>query len=206
MKSRITVAFFSFVFLLATSAAFGKPKRTGHAHTHGEAIVDIAVDEMTAAVGINIDAQSLVGFEHTAKTAKEKEKVASVLKLFRSNIANLISFDSKLNCQFAEKSLSIGPVGSTDRKRTKREREHKHEHEADRTDGHDHDHDHGSAEHHSLKGDFDVVCKQKITPSKLQINLKSTFAAIQKIKVNVVNGNQADTIEMPGNGVVNLRQ
>lgn len=185
MKTGILTALVIGVFL--TSVSFAKPKRQGHAHVHGEAKVDIGADGNKASVSFNIDTHSLTGFEHSAKTAKEKAAVEKVYKTFRSDISKMFAFDPKLNCKFEERKLVIGAEG-------------KHEDHDD-----DDDDDHGKEGHQSLVGDYNVNCEKKIAPSKVRVDLKSSFSAIQKIKVQVLSETGADSVELPGVGEINLR-
>ncbi len=185
MKARILTAVI--IGTLMVSSAFAKPKRQGHAHVHGEAKVDIGADGNKASVSFNIDTHSLTGFEHSAKTAKEKAAVEKVYKTFRLDIAKMFAFDPKLNCKFEERKLLIGPEG------------HHDDHDDDDDD------DHGHEGHQSLAGDYNVSCAQKVAPSKVRIDLKSSFSAIQKIKVQVLSETGADSVELPGAGEINLR-
>lgn len=176
--------------VLLTSVSFAKPKRQGHAHVHGEAKVDIGADGTKASISFNIDTHSLTGFEHAAKTAKEKAAVEKVYKTFRSGISKMFAFDPKLNCKFEERKLLFAEEG------------HHDEHDNDDDDDDD---DHGHEGHQSLAGDYNVTCAKRVASSKVRIDLKSSFSAIQKLKVQVLSENGADSVELPGAGEINLR-
>jgi hypothetical protein len=162
-----------------------KPKRIGHAHTHGKASVDIGVEGNRASVSFSIDTHSLLGFERAAKTAEEKQAVKKVYETFRSNFTKMFGFDPKLNCKFEEQKLRIGPEG-------------KHH-------GNDHSSKGEKEGHQSLKGEFSANCAQKIAPSKVYIDLKSSYSSIQKIKVHILTDAVAESIDLPGSGQINLR-
>jgi hypothetical protein len=50
-------------------------KRHQHsAHVHGTAKLDIAIEERTATVEFEAPAESIIGFEHKAKTAADQQK------------------------------------------------------------------------------------------------------------------------------------
>ncbi len=182
-----------------------KPQRMAHPHVHGEMQVDLGVDGDKASIHFEIDTHSLMGFEHAAKTSKEKAIVEKVYKTFRSDIGKMFVFDPKLRCQFEEQKLTL--------RREEHHGEHKehdkdHDHDSEKNDKHDkHDkHDKGDkGEHQSLVGDFKVVCAQKMVPGKVNVDLKSSFAEIQKIKVHLVTETKADYVELSGAGEINLK-
>jgi hypothetical protein len=69
-----------------------------HAHEHGSIDFEVAVEGKSADFEISGPAESFIGFEHAAKTAKEKQTLADVTSLWNTKFFELVSFDKALNC------------------------------------------------------------------------------------------------------------
>ena len=68
-------------------AGAGTTKRHQHgAHIHGTAAVNIVIDDRTAIIELTAPADSVVGFEHQAKSAADQTRQAKALDLLRNNI------------------------------------------------------------------------------------------------------------------------
>lgn len=168
------------LLLSGLPVASAKIKRHEAPHVHGEAVVDLGIEANQGNIHFKIDTHSLTGFEHTPKTQEEKKSVDHVYQVFRSQMEQMFSLDSKLGCHWQEKKLLI----------------------AAESEG---DHDEPSHEgHQALNGDFDLKCAKKIVPSTMQVHLKKYFEAIQKIKIQIVTDTGARAVELPGAGSVSL--
>ena len=79
----------------STAAAAGTPtKRHRHkTHVHGTATLNIAVEEQTATVEVEAPAESVIGFEHRAKSAADQTKQATALDMLSSKIDSMVLFD-----------------------------------------------------------------------------------------------------------------
>jgi hypothetical protein len=85
-----------------------KEKRHHHAHVHGEGKVSIALDsDSKGAVHVEIPGDSIVGFEHDAKTEKDKKAVAAALKKFEEKIGQMVIFDAAAGCVFTKEKLGF---------------------------------------------------------------------------------------------------
>lgn len=69
-----------------------------HAHEHGSIDFEVAVEGKTAEFAMKGPAESFIGFEHAAKTAKEKKVLADTASMWNTKFFELISFDKNLNC------------------------------------------------------------------------------------------------------------
>ncbi|MCS4511720.1 DUF2796 domain-containing protein [Xylophilus ampelinus] len=81
-----------------------------HAHTHGQARIDLAVegDVLTLALGAPLD--SLVGFEHAPRTAAERQRVAQMAARLRA-ADTLFVPDPAAGCTLADVSLESPVLG-----------------------------------------------------------------------------------------------
>jgi hypothetical protein len=85
------------MFLILSNSAFAS-KRHHHAHVHGEAKLNIALESANkGSVEFVSPAEGVFGFEHTAKSEREKKKVQESLALL-SKPETFIIFDSKGEC------------------------------------------------------------------------------------------------------------
>jgi hypothetical protein len=93
---------------LSLAAAGTSKKRHHHgAHVHGTATVNIAIEERTASVEFTSPAESVIGFEHRAKSAADQKKQAVALDLLRNKIASMVMFDPALGCSFSPMTVEV---------------------------------------------------------------------------------------------------
>ena len=89
----------------AGSAA--KKQHQPGAHVHGTAKLNIAVEERTATVEFESPAESIIGFEHRAKTAAEQQKQGRALDLLKNTIGSMVIFEEVLGCRWSPISLDV---------------------------------------------------------------------------------------------------
>lgn len=93
---------------LSWAAAGTTKKRHQHgAHEHGTAAVNIAIEERTATVEFTAPADSVVGFEHQAKSAADQTKQAMALDRLRHNIDSMVVVDPALGCRFSPTKVDV---------------------------------------------------------------------------------------------------
>ena len=89
-------------------AGAGTTKRHRHgAHIHGTAAVNIAIDDRTAIIELTAPADSVVGFEHQAKSAADQTRQAKALDLLRNNMDRMVVFNPTLGCRFAPTRIDV---------------------------------------------------------------------------------------------------
>lgn len=105
-----------FKFILATillsafSVSAKKHRHREHsAHSHGHAQLSIAFDGIRGQIEFKSPAESIVGFEHLAKSDKDKKTLESAIKQFEEGIANSIQFDPKSDCVISKKNIDMLP-------------------------------------------------------------------------------------------------
>jgi Protein of unknown function (DUF2796) len=100
------------IFIQVANAGSAAKKRHQHsAHLHGVAKLNITVEERTATVELESPAESIIGFEHKAKTAADQQKQAKALDLLRNNISNMLIFEPALGCRLSPINLDVVQQG-----------------------------------------------------------------------------------------------
>jgi hypothetical protein len=91
--------------VIASSVAFAK--REHGAHVHGNAKLSIAFDQEKGKVEFQTPAVSIVGFEHVAKSAKDKMAVEQAKADFENNIRTIVEMPVALNCTFQKDRVEV---------------------------------------------------------------------------------------------------
>jgi hypothetical protein len=98
---------------LGWSAAGTTKKRHQHgAHVHGTVAVNIAIDDRTASIEFTAPADSVVGFEHQAKSAADQRRQAQALDLLRNNMDRMLVIDPTLGCRFSPTEIDVVQEGA----------------------------------------------------------------------------------------------
>ena len=107
------------VSLLIFSFDLGAAEKRHHdAHVHGVAEINIAVEGAKATVEFRAPAESLMGFEHEAKSESDKKKRDAALEQLRTKKDQMVVFDPKLDCKSSDiKTTIVEEKGGTTRKR-----------------------------------------------------------------------------------------
>ena len=111
---------FGFISTLPFSAVWAeKPqkKATEHrqhvAHTHGAGKMSIAFDGLNGRIEFEVAAESILGFEYTPKTNRDKKVVADAIKSFQKDFDQMLQFDSALGCVFSPEKVEQKMEGKT---------------------------------------------------------------------------------------------
>ena len=97
-----------FTMVLVTFLAvnsFAKKHHEHSAHTHGAGTLSIAFDKAQGLVEFKVSAESILGFEHAARSKPELEKKKQAELRFENEIAKMVQFDPKLNCRIDKKAV-----------------------------------------------------------------------------------------------------
>jgi len=149
-------------------------KRRHEAHTHGVAEVNIAIDGSKADVEFRAPAESVMGFEHEAKSESDKQKRDAALQTVQTKMNQMVVFDPKLSCKFSEVKTAIveekGEPGKT---------------QPDKS-AHGHKDQKKTAEHREVRATFSAACDKALAGSRVTFGVHKTFPAIGEIKVQVL--------------------
>lgn len=80
-------------------------------HAHGHAELSIAFDKEMGSVELQSPGESIIGFEHTAKSDKDKKLQAEALLSLEKNISEMIQFESGLGCVFNKDKIEVRADG-----------------------------------------------------------------------------------------------
>jgi len=88
----------------------------GHAHVHGVANMDIAVEAKTIMVNFETPLDNLVGFERAPRTDSERKRADEAVARLRAG-DELFKFDPAAGCKMAtveltSAALKLGPAGA----------------------------------------------------------------------------------------------
>ena len=172
--------------LLLTASTFAH-----EAHVHGVGQLDVAIDGNTLSLHLDSPLANLIGFEHAAKSAKDKQAVQAMSadlraagKLFVTSPAAACSLTSvSLNAAGIEPSLlgeknASGTTGAS----------------------------HASADGHAdLDGDFTFRCQHPEQLREIDVKLFKRFTGFQRIAVQVVTPKRQSAATLtPDNSKLNL--
>jgi hypothetical protein len=101
--------FFLVGSLFISTLTFAKVHREHAAHKHGSGTMGIAFDGATGQLDFKIPSESIFGFEHEAKSEKDKKAKTEGLEKLETKITELVVFDPTLNCKFAKNKLEVVP-------------------------------------------------------------------------------------------------
>jgi hypothetical protein len=184
MKSRThvlpTVGVWFLVFSFDVGAA--AEKRRHEAHVHGVGEINIAVEGAKATVEFRAPAESVMGFEHEAKSESDKKKRDAALEQLRAKGGQMVVFDPRLGCKSSDMKTAIVETKESTKAQVGKET-HKDQKK--------------SGEHREVQGTFTVTCDKPLAGSRVTFGVSKVFRDIQEIKVQVVgdSGQSGATIK-----------
>ncbi len=144
------------------------------AHVHGAATVNIAFDGLVGKIEFNAAANGVVGFEHEAKSKKDKARLKEAEEKFVSGRNKIFNFDPTLECTIKEVT-----VGLELEKETPEEKEKSKVH----------------SEHADFKAIYDVTCKKSPLNTKLTLDF-TAFKLLKDIDATILIGDLQKAIEI----------
>lgn len=100
---------FLIIFMVVSAQAKRKNPpihREHQAHSHGSGNLSIAFEKNSGKIEFKITAESILGFEHLAKSEADKKTLATNLQIFEAEIGKMIIFDASLNCRYSKEQLA----------------------------------------------------------------------------------------------------
>jgi hypothetical protein len=153
-------------------------KRRHEAHVHGVAEINIAVEGSKAEIEFRAPAESIMGFEHEAKSNSDKKKRDAALKTVQTKMNQMVIFDPKLSCKYSEVKTAI--VEEQD--------------EPGKThagkDGQAHEDEKKTAEHREVRATVSVSCDKRLAGSRVKFGVSKLFPALHETKVQVLGDAQ----------------
>ena len=163
-----------------TVSAKEKVHRENGAHLHGAGSLGIAFEETKGRLEFKIPSDSIIGFEYTPKSDKDKKIKQTQLEKLEKNISEMVAFAPDLKCRISKDKIEV----------VKDEQESKETH----------------SEHSDTFATFDVKCEKSPADSKIVFNFQRFFPHIQSLDVQIIVGNVQKSIEVKKNNTaVELR-
>jgi hypothetical protein len=145
-----------------------------HAHVHGQAFVDVAVDGGLVEINLRATAQDLVGFERAAATPEEEAQVLAARKAVLDH-ARLWQFNAAARCMAEGPVLEVPGAGDA------------HDHH-----GHDHAHDHeGHGGHSDWTVRYRFRCAAPEALRAIESGMFAAFPSLQSATVQVLDATGA---------------
>jgi Protein of unknown function (DUF2796) len=174
MKSRANLLSTLGVWLLLFSFDVGAAaeKRRHEAHVHGVGEINIAVEGTKATVEFRAPAESVMGFEHEAKSESDKKKRDAALEQLRAKRDQMVLFDATLGCKSSDvKTVIVEPKEDNTKAQTGKNAQKDQK---------------KSGEHREVHGTFSVACDKPLAGSRVRFGVSKIFRDIQEIKVQVL--------------------
>jgi hypothetical protein len=158
-------------------------KRRHEAHVHGIAEINIAVEGTKATVEFRAPAESVMGFEHEAKTESDNKKRDAALEQLRTKKDQMVVFDPKLGCKSSDiKTAIVEEKGEGTKAQPSKDAQKDQK---------------KSGEHREVRGTFSVACDKPLAGTRVKFGVYKVFPEIQEIKVQVLgdSGQSGGTIK-----------
>ena len=151
------------------------------AHTHGIAILTVAVENNAVEIEFESPAANIVGFEHKAKSHKQEERVHSAEDTLK-NTGDLFTFNSA-NCSVKAVSVDVSSVLNEDDHGHADHKEHAHHDHHEEHSEHAHDDHHSESNHSEITASYQFKCAGTNTLDSITIDLFSHFHGIEELDV-----------------------
>ncbi|MFT5083830.1 MAG: hypothetical protein ACI9Y1_001881 [Lentisphaeria bacterium] len=161
------------------------------AHTHGLATLTLALENEMLEIRFESPAANLVGFEHAARSAKEKEAAAHLETVLKEPV-RLFAFIGT-HCQLIKTAVDVSGVAVDEHNKTK---EHDH---------HSHSKEHEESDHSEISAEYLFSCKNLKQLDSVSVDLMNQFAGIEKIDVMWITETKQGAVALtPNNNVIAL--
>lgn len=154
------------------------------AHEHGQARLQIAVEDTSIDLMLTSPAYNLAGFEHEARTDQEKEQLADVEQWLKSN--PLVN-SADASCRVIATAVELGGEESGESHGHHDDHHNDHHDDHNGKDHHDHDEHHKETTHR----EYDVSQQLECTGAGAKLTLTSVlmeeFANLEELAVEWVS-------------------
>lgn len=179
----------------AAAAASAQETRELGAHEHGRGALNIAVEGDIVAMELEVPGFDLVGFEHAAESADDREAVENaVAQLARP--ADLFSFPEAAACSVTEASVELlgGEHHEDDHAEGAEHADHE-EHEAE-VEHADHDEHESQAAHSEFHASYQFVCDDIGALTAIDFPYFEVFPNAEELEVQLATNAGASSAEV----------
>ena len=110
------------------------------AHEHGAGAFNVAIEGKTVAMELEAPGADIVGFEHAAKSDKDKAAIKKG-KSMLMDLTKVVALPAAAGCKLTAANVELRTEGE-DGKHDDHDDDHDHKKKVEKHDDHDHDHDH----------------------------------------------------------------
>ena len=156
-------------------ASFSCAALAEEAHVHGEAVMEIVIDDAGALISFEAPAIDIVGFEYLPKTDEEQVAIDAKIELL-SDMASVVLLPEAAGCTVSDVHVDF---------------------EAEEHDG--------EVEHIAFHAEYDVSCSDAGNLTSLQATVFDQFPDLEEMEVEVVTptGQKGGHVE-PGETMLKL--
>ena len=149
--------------------------RKHSAHQHGSGQLSIAFDKNKGRAELKTSAASVIGFEHTAKTARHKKLQNDQLTTLESKISDMLQFETDLNCKISKEKIQI--IKDADEAKA------------------------AQAEHSDVLAVFNIECAKSPAGSKITFNFRKFFKNLEDLDVQILVDDLQKSLEVKNTNV-----
>ncbi len=174
-------------FIAFATAAVAEDKHNhGHshrqmsAHEHGSGSFNVAIEGQKVAMELEAPGADIVGFEHKARTKKQKAAVAAA-KTKLKTLSNVVTLSDAAGCKLEKASIEIHIEGGD-------HDGHKH---GKKKSGHSHSHDKKKKEakvesHSEFHAEYELTCSSPEKLLEIAFPYFNNFKGAEELDVNIV--------------------
>ena len=129
------------------------------AHVHGSAQMNVAIEGSSVTIAVEAPLDSLLGFEHAPRTAKEKQIATAAMTTLKSSDAIVLA-DAAAECATTKIEINDAALHKSN----------------------------GKDSHADIDITLELICKRPLQLKSLDITLFKSFRRIQSINVQMLKG------------------
>lgn len=151
------------VLWLALAALPGAGHAAGHAHEHGAARLDVAIEGQRLTLGLEAPLDNLLGFERAPRSAAEKQAADALVARLKA-ADGLFKIDPAAGCTLAQVTLASAALGLGDAKAA------------------------AGDEHADIDAEIEFSCPDAAKAATIDVGLFEAYPRLQRLDVQVVTG------------------
>jgi hypothetical protein len=168
---------------LAAGVGHAQQRQLG-AHEHGRGTLNLAIEGARVGLELEVPGADIVGFEHAAKTPRQKAAVAQAKKQLLAP-QTLFKFPGAAGCVVADASVDLEADGEHEQAETKAGGEGAKAPEAAQ-----------EGNHSNFHAQYAFTCEDPARITIVEFGYFQAFAGAQKLEVNVITAKGQSSFEV----------
>lgn len=183
-----------FILTSAMPALASEAKRDLGAHEHGVGKLNIAFEKGQIALELEAPGADIVGFEHHAESAADRQKVDAAIAILAKPL-DILALPAEAKCQVKEAKVELHGG----------EEEEHEEHHAEKDEHDEHDGGHAKhAEHHEdeaaghteFHAEYVLSCADTSAVTRIEFPYFSTFPNAKELEVQMISDKGSTAFEV----------